>query len=643
MRLIFLSIATLFCCNNGIAQKTKGVSREDQGKEFSKKFKDDDVIIASSYQFFTFDKGKNDLGDKVVSIEENSEYLYMSMKKYSSASHPEFYNRFIALKTFKRAIEYNSKFYMQEKGGYDRSVTGDDIFFDDSRVQFFNMRFSGIGSQQRVTVKKNYVDGKYLTRLFFNTVYPVAERVIEFKVPSWLNLEIKRINFEGYKINVEETTKGGYTNYVFIMNNVPAYKDEFKRVGRATTDPHIVLQIKSFENKGETVTGFEKVDDVYAWNNRLYEMAGNEKEKLKAQAAKIVAGKTKDLDKIKAIYYWVQDNIRYIAYEDGYSGYIPASAQDVLSKKYGDCKGMANLLVEMLKLNNYDAHFAWVGTRAIPYSQSLPALCVNNHAICVLNYNGKKFYLDGTESYVPLDENAFRIQGKEVMIANGSKFEIAKVPETSAADNKISTKANFILENETLKGKVNVLITGNLRKDFHQSYQGLPSTSQEEFVNDYLEFGNENIVATNVKTSDLKNRDADIIIDGDIDLSNNISTINGDNYLSIDFFPKSLERYIPDEKRQFGYDLGSVIQFEDEISLTVPVGKKVIDLPGNLEFKNDGYEFKGTYTLTNNKLILKKTLAIKKTVIKKADFDSWKKFIESIKTFNQFLITTTKK
>src|SRR5690242_9074625 len=113
-------------------------------------------------------------------------------------------------------------------------------------------------------------------------------------------------------------------------------------------------------------------------------MAGNEKDKLQKQLTQITQGKTTDADKIKAIYYWVQDNIRYIAYEDGYSGYIPASAQEVLSKKYGDCKGMANLLTEFLKLAGYDAHFTWIGTRSIPYPQNTPALCVNNHAIVTL-------------------------------------------------------------------------------------------------------------------------------------------------------------------------------------------------------------------------------------------------------------------
>jgi transglutaminase-like putative cysteine protease len=610
---------------------------------YAKKFKDDDILLVNAVQSFSFDKGKNAFHDKVVTVEEEAEYEYMSLKKVTSTTHPEFYNKFIQLKSFKRSYKYGNKFTSSEKGGYDRSVTDDGIFFDDSRVQFFPIRFNDKGAVQKVFVKKQFSDGKYLTRIFFHEGDPIKNRKIEFKVPEWLTVEFKEINFEGYKIEKSQTTKGGNTLYTFIMTDIPAYKSEFRRIGRATTDPHIVVQIKSFEAKGETIKGFDKVDDVYTWNNRLYLMAGNDKTKLQSTLSKITTGHTKDIDKIKAIYYWVQDNIRYIAYEDGFSGYIPSSSQDVLTKKYGDCKGMANLLTEFLKLAGYDAHFSWIGTRAIPYSQTLPALCVNNHCIATLYFEGKTYFLDGTENYVPFGENAFRIQGKEVLIANGDKFSIVKIPMTTAEENKIFTKADFTLVNETIKGKVKVILTGNRRTEFHQSYQELPSTSQEEFLNDFLEFGNDNMEAANIKTSDLTNRDLTVSIEGDIDLSNTVNNISGDKYLGVDFFPKTLERYIPDEKRVEGYDLDDVIKFEDEVSLTIPIDKKFIDKPENLELKNEGYDFKGEYIIVNNKIILKKYLSIKNGIIKKTDFDNWKKFIESIKEFNKYLLTITKK
>ncbi len=629
-----------FMPTSSVAQLSADVT---MASKYAEKFKNDAILCASSYQFFTFDKGKNSLGDKVVTIEENSEYEFLAMKKYSSMTVPEYYNKFIELNEFKNAFKVGGKYVVSDKRGIDRSVTDEGIFFDDSRVQFYPLRFNEKGSMARVTVRKTYTDGKYLTRIFFPASYPVKERVIEFKVPDWLTVDFKKFNFEGFSIEKQETHKGGYTNYVFIMKDIPAYKPEYLRIGRAYTDPHIVVQIKSFESKGETLQGFDKVGDVYTWNNRLYQMTVNEKSSLKPIVAKATEGKTTDIDKIKSIYYWVQDNVRYVAYEDGLSGYIPASAQDVASKKYGDCKGMANLLTELLKIAGYDAHFSWIGTRQIPYPQSLPALCVNNHAICTLNFDGKTYFLDATESYVPFTENAFRIQGKEVLIANGTKYEIKTVPVSTAEENMLTTKADFVLGADKLTGKVKVTLTGNQRTDFHQSFQDLALPKQKEALNDYLEFGNNNLVASNVKTSDLKNRDLPVTIEGDVDFSNTVNTISGDKYVSVDFFPKSLDRLVPDEKRVEGYDLDALIKFQDDISLTIPAGSMIVDKPENLVLKYDGYEFSGEYTVTGNKMVLHKTLVIKNGVIKKDDFANWKKFIESIREFNTYLLSITKK
>ncbi len=609
----------------------------------ARKYKDDDVMCMSSYHFYTFDKGKNALNEKVVTIQEDAELEFLSLKKFAFLTYPEFYNRFIQLKTFKKAVKVGDKYITSAKSGVDRSVTSDGVFFDDSRVQYYPIRFSEKGAMARVTVKKEFSDGKYLTRLFFKMSYPVKEQVFEFKVPEWLSVDFKEMNFEGYKIEKQENKKGNFTSYVFIMKDISGYKNEFKSVGRAYVEPHIIVQIKSFESKSEVFKGFDKIDDIYSWNNKLYQMADNEKEKLQPLLTKIIQGKTNDLNKIKAIYYWVQDNIRYIAYEDGYSGYIPASVQDVASKKYGDCKGMANLLTELLKLAGYQAHFTWIGTRQLPYKQSLPALCVNNHAITVLNFQGKEYFLDATEKYVAFGENAFRIQGKEALIAKGDKYDVKEVPLTTGKEHKVSTRADLNLSNETLSGKVKVVLTGNERTDFHQAYQSLPLNLQEEFLNDYLEFGNSNVQAANIKTSDLKDRELPVTIEGDVDLTNYVNSISGDKYVSIDFFPKTLDRYMPDEKRVNGYDFDYVLSYDDDISLTIPADKIFVDVPGKLDMAYEGYEFKGEYQVSGNMITLKKSLTIKNSVIKATDFENWKKFLEDIKEFNKYFLSVTRK
>lgn len=121
----------------------------------------------------------------------------------------------------------NSRYITSDRSGVDCSVTDDGVFFDDSRVQFYPVRFTNKGDVARITVKKIYSEGKYLTRLFFHSAFPVKEQVLEFKVPEWLTVDFKKMNFEGHKIEVKETKKGGYTNYLFIMRDLPAYKSKY--------------------------------------------------------------------------------------------------------------------------------------------------------------------------------------------------------------------------------------------------------------------------------------------------------------------------------------------------------------------------------------------------------------------------------
>src|SRR6185436_1522859 len=169
-------------------------------------------------------------------------------------------------------------------------------------------------------------------------------------------------------------------------------------------------------DQGKKNTLFETDTDLYKWYASMITLVNNKSDDVRQKALKLVEGKKTDMDKIKSIFYWVQDNIRYVAFENGIMGFKPASAGTVYKNKYGDCKGMANLLCEMLKTVGFDARLTWLGTNDIPYDFSTPALCINNHMICTVVLNGKNYFLDATEDYIAFNDYANRIQGRPVMI-----------------------------------------------------------------------------------------------------------------------------------------------------------------------------------------------------------------------------------
>jgi hypothetical protein len=611
-----------------------------------KVFPDERVAATLVEENYSFDKGKSDDKLPIVTATKNTGITFISLRESAGIQYYDFYNSFSRITSFRQLEKMKGMFGIKKNYnvGYaiDRSASSSEIFSDDSRVKFFNIRFTGYADVTRVETEKKYMDSKYLTSIYFHSFFPAKEKIIRISVPDWLQVDIREFNFEGYKIIKQKTTEKNNTIYSFRLENIDPLKNESQSMGVAYQFPHIVVVVKSFMNDGKQEKGFADAGDLYGWYMYLYKKCNNKPDELKAKVAELTKGKTSDIEKVKAIFYWVQDNIRYIAFEDGLAGFIPAAAQDVYKAKYGDCKGMANLMTEMLKIAGLEAYMTWIGTKHIPYDYTLPSLIVDNHCISTVVLGGKEYFLDGTEKYIPFGDYAWRIQGKEVLIGKGDKYEVKKVPVMDIEKSKILTQTTFQLQDNVLKGHVKVTLTGEERTGFHQYYHDLANDEKKKLVRRFLEFGNKNLIVSNVKTSDLGNREIPVVFEGDIDLSNYIITEGNEIYVGIDFFPEDLRGIIPDEKRQQDYALHSAYVAEDQTELILPAGYKVASVPSPLAIKSDDYSINASYTTATNKVIFKKTLSFANGRIRKSDFENWKSFTQKLKDFNSNLLLVTK-
>ena len=617
-----------------------------EANRLKKVFPDDRVVATLVEEEFNFDKGRSDDKLPVVTATRNIGINFLSLRERAGIQYFDFYNSFCKITSFKQLEKAKGMFGIKKNYnvGYaiDRSASSSDFFSDDSRVKFFNISFSGYGDITRVESEKKYFDSKYLTSVYFHSWFPAKEKIVRIKVPEWLELDIREFNFADYKISKSKTQEKGYNVYTYKMQNVIAMKSEERAVGTAYSYPHLVFVVKSFTTEGKKEKGFGDVGDLYNWYSYLYKKCVNKPDELKAKVTELTKGKANDIEKVKAIFYWVQDNIRYIAFEDGLAGFIPATAQDVFKSKYGDCKGMANLMTEMLKVAGLEAYMTWIGTRHLPYDYTLPSLAVDNHCISTVILGGKEYFLDGTEKYIPFGDYAWRIQGKEVLIGKGDKYDVKKVPLQDKEKSKILTQTTFKLENNILKGHVKVTLTGEQRTNFHQYYHDLPSDDKKKLIQRFLEFGNKNLAVANVKTSDLNNREIPVVVEGDIDLSNYVITEDKEIYVGIDFFPEGLRGLVPDKDRQQDYALHSAYVSQDETELMLPAGYKVTSLPAAINEKTEDYEASGSYSSKDNKVIFKKTLSFNTGRIRKADFENWKTFTKKLKDFNSNLILIMK-
>ena len=78
-KLFFFFGISLFTATSSL-QAQVNTEDEQLAAQYAKTYPDDDVLGKTAYHYYSFDKGKNALGDKVVEIQEESEYEFLALK-----------------------------------------------------------------------------------------------------------------------------------------------------------------------------------------------------------------------------------------------------------------------------------------------------------------------------------------------------------------------------------------------------------------------------------------------------------------------------------------------------------------------------------------------------------------------------------
>lgn len=638
MKITLLSIITFFLSANMLfSQKALDPTAEDiqLAKSLREKYSKDDVAVLESKENITFELNKSDA--KVV-VKNSVREVLMNINHRADINKYEFYDSESSIESF--ILKYRN----QKNTGFtlkDQFYKDNDLFYNDARVKYMDVDFPVQGYSYIYELEKKYNDVKYFTSLYFNDEFPVIKKEITVTVPDWLNLELKEFNFDGNTISKTKTRddRNGTTIYTYVMENVDAFYKEKKAPGRSYIYPHVLVIAKSFKHRDKETMLFNSTADLYKWYKSLVDSMKDDTSLLAAKVKELTASAKTDEEKIKNIYYWVQDNIRYIAFEDGIAGFKPDEAQNVFEKRYGDCKGMANLSKQMLKLAGFDARLTWIGTKHILYDYTTPSLAVDNHMICTLFYKGKTYFIDGTEKYNSFGEDAERIQNKEVMIEDGDKFIIKKVPASGSELNKEIYNAKLIVDNDKLSGSCSKTYSGESKTEFLNIFNSFENNKKGETLEKYLSGNDKNITAKNIKTSDLKNRDLKLSLNYDLDVQNKVSKFDNDIFIDLAYMDEYKNFEFKDRKTN--YELNYKTNYESNVVLAIPDGYKLSKLPESLNVNEEDFSALISFKQVGKEIVYKKQFVFKNAVVKKTDMAKWNDFNKNLKTiYNQQIIFT---
>ena len=509
--------------------------------------------------------------------------------------------------------------------------TANGIFHSDAQVCVYKFSFANKGQYGVFTSSKTYLDAKYFTTAYFHKEAPAQNRKISFEIPSWVDVELIEMNFEGYEIAKNVINEGDLRLVTYNVKNLDGYPREENLPGSSHYLPHILMLTKGYTREGQHHDVLSSTGSLYKWYKSLTEGKTNNEETLRQLVDEVTKGLTLNEEKLKAIYYWVQDNIKYIAFEEGLAAFKPEESIEVYSKKYGDCKGMANLTTDMLRLAGFDARLTWLGTNRINYTYDVPSLAVDNHMICSVNLDGEFLYLDATEKNNSIGQYAERIQGKQVLIEDGDSYIIEKIPVESIDKYLTKTSVDYFMNEGVLMASGVDKIRGEYKKELMNLYDAISSKQSDIF---YKTIVSGDLETSDVVISNVPNLERDDVLElkYDVTLRNHLNQFDKDIYLDLDF-KKEFEDYRIATERKTPFRFSSKINKQFEGDFTVPEGFEVTHLPDDVLVESSHFRFSLAYKLEGNRIRYLKEMKVFDTYLPPEKFDVWNAAINNVKDF----------
>lgn len=507
------------------------------------------------------------------------------------------------------------------------------VFYDDVKQRQLIFPNLEAGAKKVYNYQTQIEDPFLLHKFIFGGGLPIKNSTLEIKTEKDINIGFKIFNDPSNLITFSKTEKKGKWIYKWILKDIKPVKLENNSPGFLYVIPHINIYITDYTINNQKITVLGDITNLFDYYKGFTKnLNQTEDPTLKAITLKITENLTDDEDKVKAIFYWVKDNIKYIAFEYGYEGFIPREASLISERKFGDCKDMASIISAMAKYANVKNVFiSWIGTRDIPYSYNeLPTPAVDNHMIALYKKGEEYIFLDATDKETLYGIPTGFIQGKEALYGDGESYKIIPVPIVPAEKNEIKEQVKISIEKDKLVGSGKIEFNGYNRSRILSRIGDSTNKIKFEMIKGLVLKGNNKFNLKEYTEENIKDRDKPYQINYNFDLGNYIVKVDKEIYINL-FLDKPLEKVIIEKDRSSQFEFEHLNYINSQYELEIPKNCTVKYLPKNFSLDNNYIKADFVYELKNNKIIASLQLKQKKLMLDKPEFELWNKTIKDLK------------
>jgi len=496
-----------------------------------------------------------------------------------------------------------------------------------SNVRVFIISFPEITEGAVIDYKLKVYRNQLIDKKHFVLNYPVqaqepicaADFSVDLPKTTPLNIKILNEKYNDFKaeLNPKIQTSGERLRYYWQFKDIPQIIPESSMPPSSQINPSILIST------------FSSWDEVYRWWWALAKDKINPDAGIKDKVRELISEGFSEEDKIRAIYNFCAQKIRYVAVEYGQAGYEPHKAEDIFKNKYGDCKDQAILLVSMLRQAGLSAWPVLIPTKEYyNLNPDFPSVMFD-HCIVSASLGGSLIFLDPTTETCSFGDLPVSDQARKVLVLKETGYSIETTPLYPAEHNLIKQKLNIkVNDDEGISADKIVYSKGTY--DQAQRYWLLYTPPQliEEALKERIQ---DISIGSSLEGYEIKNMNT---LNDNVILS---YKFRGSEYMTaageMRIVPQLASwdtSLVAKDKRKYAIDFGFLDCKDTIVELEIPDNFTVKYMPENVSLDNQWLKFDLEYNYQDKKIYFRQKVELKVVSILEEEYPEVKNLFEAL-------------
>lgn len=435
-----------------------------------------------------------------------------------------------------------------------------------------------------------------------------------------------RVNAGWHKPAFSKETQTGRMTYQWKWNAVKALVQE--RLGPDLSEllPRLYVKPLSYlygKYEGKQATW----EELSAWHHLLLDgrdvLGAEEIEHIKS----LVAGLEDDYDKVKRLYDYMGEKMRYVSIQLGIGGLQPMQASETLRVGFGDCKALSYLLKVMLHTVGIHSEYVVISTTNEKLYADYPNVQQMNHVILKVPLKERTLWLECTNPFIPFGYVHADIAGHDALVVRPQGGMLEKLPVYADSLHVQNYQVNVKLD-DTATASVDVECKSFLSQyEAHSALLRMDPKNRKDYV------------AGNVRLNKMTVSEVEVVEMPDslpgLAERYNIKAMYGNKngnrlFVPVNPFrqePFSLSRSV----RKYPIHLNYGYSDNDTIRINIPQGYRVESKPKDIVESFPFGHIRSIVEVTDKEIVITQSLYVKRGVYLPEKMEEFLAFSECIK------------